>query len=415
MRNIFTSAIVVLLLACANGTQQKNNDGGDSSPGSGASGGGGATGGGGSGGSSSLCALDCSAIVAPDCLQSVCNEGQYTGTVGQCLIVNADDGTACEDGEFCTANDTCVAGNCTAGPQNTCGMDPPACQQVTCNEATQECTLVPGANGTFCTPSNLCLVNATCLNGSCSGGQPKDCFFAPVPNECYVAVCNQMNGMCEPQPDPTKMGFPCVDQSDLCTVNKTCDAIGNCQGGVPKDCSAFTMGCNIGNCDTMTGNCFGVPVNNGDPCNDLDNCTVGELCNNGMCNGGTVINQCGPADTCCANGCTPQNDPDCPSCLNGDPDVNGACALQTVCNFPPVQHFCGGNCSSNHDQFAQWWCQLGGYSGAASYTVEDMGVVNCLYYNLGNGMLSSCAEVQGPSQYGLANFCTAVTDLLCVP
>jgi hypothetical protein len=415
MRPIFPSAIVIGMLACAGGTVTAPEDDGDGgNGGAGASGGAGATGG---TGGELPCGIDCGAINAPLCLKSVCNEGQYIGPVGSCVVVNEDAGVACDDGQFCTVESACNGeGDCVAGPTvNDCGMVPAACQQVTCNEDGDSCAFSPVANGQFCTPTDLCLVNATCLNGSCSGGTPKDCFFAPVPNECWVAVCDPADGQCKPEPDASAQGQPCADPADLCTVNKSCDAVGNCQGGAPKDCSAFTMGCNVGMCDTMNGNCFGLPVNDGDPCNDLDNCTIGELCNNGQCNGGTVISACGPADTCCAPGCTPLTDPDCPNCLNGDPDVNGACALQTVCNFPPVQHFCGGNCSSNHDQFADWWCQLGGYQSAASYTVEDTGIVTCLYYNLGNGMLSQCNEVQGPSSYGLAPFCTAVTNLLCVP
>jgi hypothetical protein len=330
---------VAIAAACAGGTvAETTGDGGSGAVG--ATGGlGGGGGDGGTGGDGDLCALDCSAIMAPPCLVSVCNEGQYVGAVGQCVIVDAEDGTACEDGAFCTANDTCVAGDCTPGPQNDCGMDPGACQIVTCNESTQECTLQPGMNGTFCTPTDQCLVNATCQNGSCSGGQPKDCFFAPVPNECYVAVCNPMNGQCEPQPDPTKNGLGCVDQNDLCTVGKTCNN-GNCIGGTPKDCSALTVGCFNGVCDVasgnciqnpvppggmcaqatddcnngicdMQGNCNPVPTNQGGVCDDNDGCTNGTTCNNGQCAGGSVISQCALNDNCCPPGCSDPQDNDC--------------------------------------------------------------------------------------------------------
>jgi hypothetical protein len=255
--------------------------------------------------------------MAPTCLQSVCNEGQFIGPIGQCVVVEQEAGAACEDGMFCTTIDTCDGmGTCVGGPANDCGMEPPQCQQVSCDETSDSCTMTPGPNGSFCTPTDLCLVNATCLNGSCSGGTPKDCFFAPVPNECHVAVCDPADGQCKPEPDPTMVGQVCQDNSDLCTVNKTCDAQGNCLGGQPKDCSAFTMGCNVGTCDVATGQCFGSPVNDGDPCDDLNACTAGEICSNGNCGGGTPIVQCIGGDLCCPMGCTQATDVDCSCNVN---------------------------------------------------------------------------------------------------
>jgi hypothetical protein len=300
---------VVAAGGCATATEAPFGGGGEGgTPSSG--GHGGDAGSGGTGGSSNLCGLDCGAIMVPQCLKSVCNEGMYMGTVGACVIVPADAGTACEDGVFCTADDTCDGtGECNAGPANDCGMQPEQCQQIQCNEGSQSCSEVPSANGQFCTPTDLCLVNATCLNGTCSGGTPKDCFFAPVPDVCHVAVCNPMNGQCEPVPGND--GAPCVDPMDLCTLNKTCDA-GNCQGGFPLDCSNLTQGCNIGICDQATGMCTTMSVMNGQVCDDLNACTVGETCNNQVCSGGMMVSTCSQVpDGCCPGNCNAQNDFDC--------------------------------------------------------------------------------------------------------
>jgi hypothetical protein len=300
-----------LVLGCAEGKVVTSSGGaGGEEGGTSPNGGGGQ---GGQGGSPDLpCGIDCSAIQAPTCLKSVCNEGRYVGPVGSCVVVDDDAGVACDDGLFCTTDDTCNGmGDCIAGPTNDCGMEADQCQVVTCNEEAQSCSLTPGPNGTFCTPTDLCLVNATCISGSCSGGTPKDCFFAPVPNECWTATCNPQNGQCEPNPDPGKNGFPCQDPALLCTQNMTCDGLGNCLGGQPKDCSAFTMGCTVGACDPPTGNCFGQPGMNGDPCDDLDSCTSGETCSNAVCQGGMPISQCIDNDGCCPLGCTDITDIDC--------------------------------------------------------------------------------------------------------
>src|SRR5262245_7045051 len=66
--------------------------------------GGGATAGGqaGEAGSSLPCGMDCTAISTPQCLQSVCNQGEYQGVIGECVVVPSPEGEACDDGEFCT-------------------------------------------------------------------------------------------------------------------------------------------------------------------------------------------------------------------------------------------------------------------------------------------------------------------------
>ena len=51
-------------------------------------------------------------------------------------------------------------------------------------------------------------------------------------------------------------GDPC-DDGDLCTVNDTCDN-GTCSGAV-KDCSSLDDQCNLGACDPGTGNCIQNP------------------------------------------------------------------------------------------------------------------------------------------------------------
>jgi len=309
------------LAGCAAGdvVDVEEDDGGAGGMASTGGGDGGTPGTGGAGGETNPgpCEMDCSTISTQDCFQAVCNTGMYPGAVGQCVVVPRDNGTACDDGLFCTTDDSCQEGVCTGGPQNDCGMPAPECNDIACDEATKSCSSSALPDGTTCTATDLCLQGATCVAGACTGGTPKDCFFSPVPNECFVSVCNPMNGMCEPEPGND--GGGCTDQSDLCTVNKTCSA-GMCQGGVPKDCSGLTAGCNIGQCDTVTGQCMAMAVPNGGMCDDLNACTTGETCSNGMCNGGTNTTACVDSDNCCPSGCQgddpllPAYDLDCASC-----------------------------------------------------------------------------------------------------
>lgn len=298
-----------LVPACATNIQDTGPGAtsGTSSRGAGGSGG---SGQGGSGGAALPCSVDCTQIQAPQCQLARCNE-QTT----QCEIVDDADGSPCEDGVFCTAADTCQAGLCLAGVPNTCGMTAAACREITCNETAETCGQTQVANGSAC-QAGLCTSGATCSNGNCTGGTPTDCFFLPLPNECWVATCDPMDGLCKAMTGNT--GAPCNDATDLCTVAKTCGSMGNCQGGTPKDCSFLTQGCTMGVCNTSNGICQPQAVMNGQPCNDLNACTMGEICTAMICGGGAPVTVCSlTADGCCPSNCNANNDLDCaiqPSC-----------------------------------------------------------------------------------------------------
>jgi len=271
-------------------------------------GGGGGTSGAG-GGTSFPCGQDCSLIDSPACLKSVCNMGEHPGAVGSCVVVPEEEGTVCDDGLFCTVDDACDGmGTCAGGPQNDCGMAPPACNDVVCDEASKSCSSSPVPNDTPCTSTDLCEVGAVCTNGTCGGGTIKDCFFEPVPSECFVSECNPSNGMCEPIPGND--GESCTDLNDLCSVQNTCSN-GVCSGGNPMDCSAQSDGCQLGVCDAQNGQCTTQALMNGDACDDLDACTTGETCGNGTCTGGSPVTSCINGDGCCPTGCDATNDIDC--------------------------------------------------------------------------------------------------------
>ncbi|MBW2453911.1 MAG: hypothetical protein JRI68_05355 [Deltaproteobacteria bacterium] len=285
------------------GDDTSSGQGGTTSSGGGVGGTTSSGGGVGGAGGSSPCAVDCTQIQAPDCQLAQCNE-----TTGQCEVVADEDGTSCDDGLFCTANDTCQNGLCEPGPTNDCGIAAAACETIACDENSQSCSTVAGQNGDPCVdPNDLCLESGTCLNGVCNG-TPKDCFMQPVPDDCHVSECNPQNGQCEPVVG--NEGGACADPNDLCTVNKTC-ASGVCQGGTAMDCSYLTQGCVTGVCDTNNGQCIGQAVGNGNPCDDLNACTTGEICTNGTCAGGTAVIQCINNDSCCPTNCNQNNDTDC--------------------------------------------------------------------------------------------------------
>ncbi len=344
-------AAVLATWSCASGDTTGFGGSDTSSSGTGgttSSGGGtgGATGGSGGSGGSSACQVDCSQIQAPVCQVAQCNE-----QTGQCEVVADTDGTVCEDGLFCTATDSCQAGLCEPGPANDCGIAPAACEVIVCDEQGDSCSTQASQDNDPCIdPNDLCIENGHCSNGLCIG-TPKDCFMQPVPDDCHVSECNPQNGQCEPVVG--NEGGACADPNDLCTVNKTCVS-GVCQGGSPKDCSYLTVGCVMGVCDVNTGQCGTQSAGEGNPCDDLDSCTTGEICTSGNCGGGTPITQCINNDSCCPSGCTEQTDLDCAMPFN-QPSYNAE--LTFTDQLPST------TMNMAWDGTSLWTCSGGGSSG----------------------------------------------------
>jgi hypothetical protein len=307
-------AIALVALGCA-GEQDDNSFGGTPSNGGGGSppseGGTGGTGGapvGGSneGGGGSGCDQDCSTIETPTCYVAICNEAS-----GICEIAQAEDGATCDDGLFCTVNDTCEAGECQPGEPYVCKGKEGECVLLECDEDLDACTGGSVPNGSPCTSPNVCDSNAICQNGTCQGA-PTDCSAFPAP-DCQASACNPANGQCEPIADASQNGTACTDAGDPCEVAKTCDA-GVCANGVPKDCSALDIGCQNGVCNAVTGICEGIAVPTGGQCNSGT-----DDCNTGICN---AAQQCVlspvPDGTTCE---------DFSTCSVGNSCISGACGV----------------------------------------------------------------------------------------
>lgn len=281
-------------------------------------GGGGNGGGGGQQPVEFPCGVDCSTIQTPECTIAVCNTGQEIGPINTCVVVTAPSGTQCDDGVFCTMNDTCEQGACVGAAPNDCGLPHSPCEAVLCVEESQSCTVAPVNDGTSCTPEDLCEVNGICELGQCIG-EPKDCKISPLA-ECNDVACDPATGQCLGTPDPDKDFLPCVLTGDPCQVDKTCLA-GECGGGAPKDCSVLDVACEVGVCDPPTGICLSAfapagaacgegltscqdgtcdgngvckaePTAPGTACNDHDSCTIAEACQLGICIGGNSVPGC---------------------------------------------------------------------------------------------------------------------------
>jgi hypothetical protein len=255
------------------------------------------------------CGVDCSEFKAPACMRSVCNTGEYPGPKDVCTMVPAVEGTACDDGKFCTIDDFCSEGTCVGGKQNTCGKANDSCSSIICYEESQTCASSPINDGKACEPSDKCTVNGTCVVGTCVG-VAKDCSGSPLA-ECNQVSCDPTSGLCVGTPDSDLDGNACVLTGNPCDVNKACLG-GQCVGGVAKDCSSLDVACALGSCDPTSGMCLQTAAPVGTTCSDgVEACQTGACDGSGKCvatvapDGSTCNdhNACTQADTCSAGNC----------------------------------------------------------------------------------------------------------------
>ena len=128
------------------------------------------------------------------CTDCYCNIDTYT-----CVI--QDNTNPCDDGNVCTMGDWCSSGECVGGPPPDCSGTGGMCREdSTCDPGsiTANCD-VPGApvnEGLPCDKS-ACMVDETCSDGICTGGQP------------------------------VTDGTPC-DDGLMCNGTDTCDGTGTC-------------------------------------------------------------------------------------------------------------------------------------------------------------------------------------------
>ena len=160
-----------------------------------------------------VCALDLKTVVK--CNQSttgVCEQSVCVAKTGACATQPVTNGKPCDDGDACTAKDSCVSGKCKSG-SSTCEC------KVSADCASKE-------------DGNLC--NGTLICDTSKAGQNK-CVVNPATvvtcnqsqtTTCTKAVCAPSTGKCNLQ--ATNNGATCND-GDPCTGGDVCKA-GVCKG-----------------------------------------------------------------------------------------------------------------------------------------------------------------------------------------
>ncbi len=262
-----------------------------------------------------------------------CNVGQCDEDADACVPKPVSDGTTCNDGAFCTVNDACQAGTCT-GSARDCSAAGDQCNDGICDEQADSCVPQPVADDTPCDDGQYCTVNDTCQQGQCSAGGPRQCGAAG--GSCRTGTCDEQADACTGDPVPD--GTSCED-GQYCTVNDTCQA-GTCAGGGARDCASAGDQCNDGACDEQRNRCAPTPKADGTTCNDGLFCTVGDQCTSGACGGSS--RDCSSAGDQCNDGtCDDTQDSCVPSPKSDGTTCNDGlfCTVSDVCTGGA----CGGS------------------------------------------------------------------------
>ncbi len=260
-------------------------------------------------GTAVLCALDSA--------KAACNVSSCEPKTGTCSTTALAKAAPCDDGDACTANDSCDAGACKAGTQicacsadadcaakedgdpcngtlycdaksGTCQLNPASivtcptagegpCVANSCVKATGLCQLHAKAAGTGCDDGEACTAGDICSGGVCKPGTnlcackgDADCAAKDDGDQCNGKLyCQVSKGSCEVNPASVVV-CPTVDDS-ACAKNT---------------------------CQPKTGACALAVAATNTACEDGSACTVGDVCDGGVCQPGTDVCPCSSDAQC---------------------------------------------------------------------------------------------------------------------
>ncbi|MCB9740580.1 MAG: hypothetical protein H6747_15055 [Deltaproteobacteria bacterium] len=238
------------------------------------------------------------------CAKNVCQP-----TLGLCVLTPKD-GVPCDDGDACTAGETCKDGGCAAGKGiceckvdfdcagkedgnlcngtlacvgHTCTIDESTivscdqkdaspCLAVACDPKSGACQKFPAIDGVPCSDGDPCTGGDACKSASCLAG---------------AASCEcKQDADCQAKEDGNACNGTLLCQNNACVLNAA--TVVTCDKGADTACAKAQ-------CAATTGSCGLVAVQDGSPCDDGDACTSGESCAAGSCSGGKPV--CGGPPT----------------------------------------------------------------------------------------------------------------------
>lgn len=277
--------------------------------------------------------------------------GNCDFATGHCIEQLKPGGSACDDGIGHTVNDVCNMGVCkgahlcahvSCAPKDSCH------EAGSCDIHTGTCSEVVKDDESSCDDGDEDTVDDKCFSGVCRGkGKCEDVTCGRM-GACYLAgTCDPKTGMCD---DPfADAGSACDDGTDF-TVEDTCDGNGQCVGTdhcSGKVCNGDDLDqCqNCGACNPVNGEFLVVLKQDGTACDDGDDNTMNDVCQNGTCQGVDLCAHvtCNALDAC--------HEP-------------GTCDFQTG-QCDDIRKEDGAECDDNDDFTQDDVCQKGVCQGVA--------------------------------------------------
>jgi hypothetical protein len=223
-----------------------------------------------------------------------------------CEYPARQDGSSCADELACNGQETCQAGGCQPGSPLECGDLADACNTAACDETTGGCVVLPRTDGTVCQDGLFCNGVETCRAGVCEAGAILDC--SHLDSQCATGDCSENLRKCVARPQNN--GSSCSDGL-VCNGSETCYN-GECLSANPIACQQPADPCRLAACDESTGGCREQALADDTPCSDRNDCTQGDACQSGVCQGGALT----PDGTSCEDG---------DGCTTGDQCQTGDC------------------------------------------------------------------------------------------
>lgn len=236
-------------------------------------------------------------------------------------------GPLCDDGLFCTTQDTCSVGECNNTITHDCSYlncDATPCIYYGCVESAQACLPFNFSFG-----YDVSIIDNDVCNGleSCDGnggvihGTPLDC---DDHNDCTRDFCDALLGCIHIPLSQTS-----CDDGLFCTAVDTCEA-GVCIGRGEPDCSNFNGPCSTGACSELYQGCYQIISTPGSPCPNGNLCDGDETCNvDGICVSGTPLD-CDDHSVCTDDHCSATGG--CWWTFNTGPCEDGRnCTVNDVC------------------------------------------------------------------------------------
>lgn len=208
-------------------------------------------------------------------------------------------GSACDDGDPCTALDACDAKQGCAGIPVQCNTPPaPSCVEPSLSRSYKAVGVCKEGGCDYEYADQKCANGCSERTGLCESDPCGEISCDSPPGACFSEVGTCKDGVCSYAERPL---LAVCDDGDACTSGDTCDGRGSCGGQAdPKcedPCAGVTCDAPPSDCYAARGSCDGgtcsyAPRALAAPCDDGDACTGADACDGAGTCAGTTLAEC---------------------------------------------------------------------------------------------------------------------------